>query len=191
MYQEKEFEINGRKYLVSNDGRVFLGYNTVRSKYHQELQQYLTVDGYMAVTLGTSGKRCRRCVHQLVAMCFIEKPNDGKKYEVDHKDRNRINNHVDNLQWLTHEENVKRIPKDVQSKSKRAEKNGRATLTWEQVDQIREWYKQGVSIIEISKKIYGYDKPYKYKWTTISHIVKNETWIRDTNNKCETTIEKV
>ena len=182
MYREKEIELYGRKYIISNDGKVFIGEKTSHSEYHRELQQYLTPDGYKAVTVGSQHRRRRKTVHQLVAECFIEKPQDKQKYEVDHKDRNRTNNNVENLQWLTHKDNVQRIPKEVQSKSKSADKNGRATFTWEQIDQIRKWYSEGKTIIEITKLVYGEDIPYKYKWTTISHIVKNETWIKDKDN---------
>lgn len=182
MYQEKEIEVNGRKYIVSNDGKVFFGEKTLHAKYHQELTQYLNDDGYKAVTVGNSKNRIRKCVHQLVAMCFLKKPNDGRLYEVDHIDRNRTNNHVENLQYITHRENVQRIPKEVHHQSKIGEHNGRATFTWEQIDQIREWYKQGFTIAEISRKVYGQNIPNGYKWNTISHIVKNETWIRDTDN---------
>jgi hypothetical protein len=182
MYQEKGFEFNGRKYIVSNNGKVFFGEDTLRAIYHQELTQYTTRDGYMAVTMGVATKRCRKCVHQLVAMCFLEKPNDGREYEVDHRDRNRTNNNVENLRYLTHSENVKLIPREIQSESKSGERNGRATFTWDEIDKIREWYKQGYTITEISKMVYGDDIPYKYKWNTISHIVKNETWIKDKDN---------
>jgi hypothetical protein len=180
MYQEKELEINGRKYIISNDGHVFFGEKTLRAKYHQEVTQYLNQDGYKAVTVGNPSKRVRRCVHQLVAICFLDKPNDGKIYEVDHIDRNRTNNNVENLRYVTHVENVKLIPKRVRHNVTHGENNGRATFTWEDIDQIREWYKQGYTITEISRKVYGQDIPYKYKWNTISHIVKNETWVRDT-----------
>lgn len=182
MYQEKEIELYGRKYIISNDGRVFMGEKTLHSDYHQELKQYLTADGYNAVTVGDKNKRKRITVHRLVAECFIEKPKDGRKYEVDHKDRDRTNNNIENLQWLTHKENVQRIPKEVHSKAKLADKNGRATFTWEQIDQIRKWYTEGKTIIDITRLVYGNDIPYKYKWTTISHIVKNETWIKDKDN---------
>lgn len=43
-------------------------------------------------------------VHQLVARAFI--PNGEQKKEVNHKDRNKENNTIENLEWVTHKENM-------------------------------------------------------------------------------------
>ena len=51
-----------------------------------------------------SNKRCDRYIHRLVAEYFLKKPK-GKDV-VNHKDCNRINNHVDNLEWVTTKENI-------------------------------------------------------------------------------------
>ena len=40
-------------------------------------------------------------VHDLVARHFIEKPDDGKIYTINHIDRNTLNNNVSNLEWAT------------------------------------------------------------------------------------------
>ena len=42
-------------------------------------------------------------IHRLVAQAFL--PNE--KEQVNHKDGNKLNNHVDNLQWVTQSENMK------------------------------------------------------------------------------------
>ena len=46
--------------------------------------------------------------HKLVAEAFLDNP-DGHT-EVDHKDRNKRNNSVENLRWLTHKENMDNAP---------------------------------------------------------------------------------
>jgi len=59
--------------------------------------------GYEIVTLWIHGECFTKKVHRLVAEAFIENP-EGKK-EVNHKDGNKINNHVNNLEWNTSSEN--------------------------------------------------------------------------------------
>lgn len=44
-------------------------------------------------------------VHRLVALAFI--PNPENKPEIDHKNRNRFDNNVENLRWVTHTENMR------------------------------------------------------------------------------------
>ena len=61
--------------------------------------------GYCSVQLKKHGRPKTVYVHRLVAMAFIE--NSEYKPEVNHKDGNRKNNHVDNLEWCTSEENYR------------------------------------------------------------------------------------
>lgn len=56
------------------------------------------------VTLNKNGKSKTIGVHVLVAKHFLE--NENNLPEVNHKDFNRQNNHVDNLEWCTHEYNI-------------------------------------------------------------------------------------
>lgn len=59
--------------------------------------------GYWDVMLTVDGKRFHRKIHRMVAEAFI--PNPENKPTVNHKDFNRKNNHVDNLEWNTYSEN--------------------------------------------------------------------------------------
>ena len=67
-----------------------------------------TKDGYIRIKLYNNKKYESRMVHRMVAEAFIPRPDDNNVYEIDHKDDNVKNNIVDNLQWLTHAENLEK-----------------------------------------------------------------------------------
>ena len=60
-------------------------------------------DQYGRVTLRKDGKDNQKLVHRLVAETYI--PNPDNKPQVNHKDRNKKNNSVSNLEWVTGREN--------------------------------------------------------------------------------------
>lgn len=64
-----------------------------------------TINGYFRVNLWKENKYKTRRVHRLVAEAFI--PNPKNKRTVNHKDGNKQNNCVENLEWMTHSENNK------------------------------------------------------------------------------------
>ena len=55
--------------------------------------------GYLKVSLRNGSGSQNHSVHQLVARAFIGNPNDYD--QVNHKDENKENNHVSNLEWCT------------------------------------------------------------------------------------------
>lgn len=61
--------------------------------------------GYLRLNLCKDGVKKFYSVHRLVAKAFI--PNPHNLPQVNHKDENKLNNHVDNLEWCTCEENAK------------------------------------------------------------------------------------
>ena len=70
----------------------------------KQLKKYTAKNGYVLVRLYKNGKQTQRLVHRLVAISFIQNPN--KLPEVNHIDGNKENNFVNNLQWVTHSENM-------------------------------------------------------------------------------------
>lgn len=60
-------------------------------------------DGYLNVTLHKQGKVKTYKIHRLVTQAFIENPNNLP--QVNHKDEDKTNNHVTNLEWCTNEYN--------------------------------------------------------------------------------------
>lgn len=61
-------------------------------------------DGYKEITLNSpTKKREFRCIHKLVAETFIPNPSDLPC--VNHKDENKLNNNMDNLEWCTYKYN--------------------------------------------------------------------------------------
>tara|TARA_R110000803_G_scaffold73064_1_gene136782 strand:+ start:2668 stop:3150 length:483 start_codon:yes stop_codon:yes gene_type:complete len=92
-------EIQGyNNYLIYPDGRVFSKFGKGRFLKH------LSDGVYNFVQLCNNGKcEIKPKVHRLVAIHYI--PNPDNKSEVDHIDRNPLNNDVSNLRWVTALEN--------------------------------------------------------------------------------------
>ncbi|MFL2104164.1 NUMOD4 motif-containing HNH endonuclease [Mycobacteroides abscessus] len=64
------------------------------------LKPYPDPKGYLKVDIHRNIKK----VHRLVAQAFIE--NSMNKPQVNHKDGDKSNNHIDNLEWMTNSENT-------------------------------------------------------------------------------------
>lgn len=101
----KEVEGYEGLYEVSNLGRVRSlvdNHGSVR-KEPKVLKGEKKRDGYLFVILYKDGKRKTFSVHRLVANAFI--PNPQNLREVNHKDEDKTNNRVQNLEWCSHEYN--------------------------------------------------------------------------------------
>jgi hypothetical protein len=103
-------------YGVSNDGKVF----TYKQGKNREVKQH-DHKGYQRVFLFLGNQRKTYFVHRLVAEAFI-KNKDDKEF-VNHKDGNKRNNRVENLEWCTREEN-QRHSRDVLGNTNLGNRNG-------------------------------------------------------------------
>jgi hypothetical protein len=97
----KIFKIVGREYIISSKGRV------INPNSGYELEGEITPKGYKRYYFNnrTLGYKANKFGHVLVAEAFVENPNNYG--EVNHIDNNRLNNKVENLEWVTRSMNVK------------------------------------------------------------------------------------
>lgn len=93
-------------YKVSNYGNVYSVPRIVHTGFSTQnkggiiLKQQIDISGYKTVCLcDGKGDRRPKKVHRLVAMAFIDNPDNYPC--VNHKDENKTNNHADNLEWCT------------------------------------------------------------------------------------------
>ena len=102
------------EYFISNYSRIisYKGYEAILLKSWSNKQ----TNGYLTVKITINNKTKNYKVHRLVAEAFLQIPKDIDNYQIHHKDGNRYNNNVQNLQWLTKEQHRKKHEqkKDIQ-----------------------------------------------------------------------------
>jgi hypothetical protein len=102
---EKFVEISGYNgvYEISSFGNV-ISNNFGKRKV---LKYGLMNSGYKMVSLKKDCKQKMCSIHRLVAIAFL--PNENNLPQVNHKDGNKLNNNLDNLEWCTRSENIKHM----------------------------------------------------------------------------------
>lgn len=84
-------------YNISEDG-------VLTNRKGHEIKAYLK-QGYKYAVIRYRGTNVNKAIHRIVAEAFIPNP-DGKP-QVNHKDGNKLNNTVSNLEWVTAKENTR------------------------------------------------------------------------------------
>lgn len=141
MYQNQEKQYwkpvpnYGKDYFVNTIGQVK---SMISNKI---LKQAKTPKGYMTVSLSFFGDREKLYVHRLVASAFI--PNAENKPQVNHKDGNKTNNCVDNLEWVTPQENMTHAVEKGLMNQRKGPNHKRSKLTCDQVEFIIKEYRSG------------------------------------------------
>ena len=78
-------------------------FGQIRNKHTKRILKAMCSGGYMSVGLMSNGISKTNMVHRLVAQTFIDNPEN--KPHINHIDKNRSNNNIDNLEWCTASEN--------------------------------------------------------------------------------------
>lgn len=121
-------------YEVSETGRIFSMKRKHNGSNHYdyteiEMSPSFVEDAYVILGLVSdeTGKSLMQSVHRLVAKAFLPNP-DGKR-TVNHKDGDKHNNVVYNLEWATYQENAQHAHDTGLNRKKSGEKNGMSKLT--------------------------------------------------------------
>lgn len=121
-------------YEVSSYGRVRRASPGKGTYVGRILRQGSSTTGYCIVVPSVNGKMRVMQVHRLVAEAFL--PNPLEKAQVNHKDGDKKNNHVENLEWATASENMLHSYRVLNNRHPKQERR-HVKLTDEQIQNIR------------------------------------------------------
>lgn len=137
-------EDTNNEYSVTSTGKV------ISNKSNIYLRTRIDRYGYELVTLWVSGKAFTKKVHRLVAIAFLE--NTLKKETVNHKDGLKTNNNVENLEWMSVEENHRHAFNTGLHSVGEHRKAGRdVKLKDTDIVEIRKMFKDGLGNTAIGK----------------------------------------
>lgn len=94
----KIININKNEYILYSNGTIF------SNNKQRFLEQFNNGKGYLGINMWNGSSCVREYIHRLLAYYFI--PNPLNKKEVNHIDGNKQNNSLDNLEWVTKQENM-------------------------------------------------------------------------------------
>lgn len=156
------------KTITTKDGKI------VTYKGRQFKNEYTDRDGYHKVGLTHCGKYKTVHVHRLVAIAFLGEPND-KTLVVNHIDSNPGNNRIENLEWVTQQQNCLHSFNFGKRKENSGENHRWAVLTNFQVLEIPKLRELGYSLHQISKL-------YNVSYSCIKNIASGRKWNYVSNN---------
>lgn len=153
-------------YAVSDQGRV-KSYKVWHGTNERVLKPAEN-QGYLRVSLSRNGKQSHRYIHRLVADAFLGACPD--RYEVNHKNGEKGDNWLENLEYCTRSENMCHAHSELDIDTVRGERNGKSKLTKAKVLEIRRSYAMGsITLRELSAD-------FCVSISQISLIVNRKTW---------------
>lgn len=133
------FFINCERWKWNDDLRVFVStFGHIKDEHKKNVAPKINDSGYFVVRV----KDKWISVHRLVLLTWRPIPNDGEPMTVDHLDSNRRNNRLDNLEWVSQGENLRRA-NEMLCKNKEANAaavkpvifNSGIPVTWESLEE--------------------------------------------------------
>lgn len=162
---------NLNRFEISTYGRL----KNVKTQYIYKPNILNTGYGSVRTTLGERNNKIHILIHKAVAYTFLENPHNLP--EVNHKDGNKENNHLDNLEFCTsHENQQHKYDIGLFDVNKiKGENNGASKLTWDDVEYIRNNY------IPRSRQFgsRAMARRFNVRHITILSIVHNKTWAKN------------
>jgi hypothetical protein len=102
---EKGYEISVTGELRSISRRIAYSNGYGRLILAKEIKPRQNNRGYMTLRLSKDRRAYTKCVHRLKAEAFI--PNPFNKRYINHKNGNKLDNRLENLEWVTHAQNIR------------------------------------------------------------------------------------
>ncbi|MFZ4411460.1 MAG: HNH endonuclease signature motif containing protein [Bacteroidales bacterium] len=133
--------LNCPTYRIYDNGAVFSIKNGIF------LKQTTNGNGYWKVGMYSQHKFYQAYIHRLVAEAFIPNPNNYKY--VDHIDRDKMNNTVENLRWVTAKENTDNL---AGKKRYSVSKKGKPHYDTLIIEKIKQDYINGMEVMQISRR---------------------------------------
>lgn len=159
-------------YEVSDSGEVrrIPGYDKLGRWNNGRVLRQATVKRYKMVLMWADAEKWFARVHHLVAHAFIGEPAGEVSvtgWQVNHKNGNKADNRLSNLEWLTSSENHAHATRSgLKSKGT---KHYRAIFTEKDVIKIRKLHRDGTRLVDL-QKMFGASKG------AIAAVVHNRTW---------------
>jgi hypothetical protein len=158
------FKISSHGRCKSIDRLRFVDNGNIKGKF---IRGVLTTKKYLAYHLQYKGIRYSFQSHRLVAEAFIPNPNNYP--EVNHKDGNKLNNHVENLEWCTCKQNTRHAFDTGLRVAMRGERNGQNKFKKASIIELKAKRRAGASARLLAKE-------YRMEISTVYYIMNGKLW---------------